>query len=125
MSMLDPRRENYTGELRLYIRSKHGKAWIGQLPRHSPDQRMNWQMWVRYQPGLPARAGKSPRRLLIESELRSWLLRCYHRPLLHSASKSLGVSLSMRDVGFRGQRLNSDIDRIELGWSLPYREGSS
>jgi hypothetical protein len=81
MSMLDPGRENFTGELRLYIHSKHGKAWIGAVSRRSPDDRINWCIWVHHQPGLPARTCKSPRRLLIESELRSWLLRRYRRCL--------------------------------------------
>jgi hypothetical protein len=78
--MLSLRHDTFTNETRLYIHTKHGEAWIARKPRQHPDERVNWRIWVR-QPGLPAQTGKSPRRLLIESELRAWLLRRYKRCL--------------------------------------------
>jgi hypothetical protein len=76
--MLSLRHDTFTNETRLYIHTKRGEAWIARKLRQHPEERVNWRIWVRYQPGLPARTGKSPRRLLIESELRAWR---YHRCL--------------------------------------------
>jgi hypothetical protein len=78
--MLFARYYGFEQELRLHIRYEGAEAWIAQVPRRFPEQR-NWQIWVRPKPGLPARAGKSSLRLVIESRLRAWLLRRYRRCL--------------------------------------------
>ena len=79
--MLSLRHNGFEGELRLYIRYEGTEAWISQVLRQHPDQKINWVIWVRKNPGLPARTGKSPLRLEIESRLRAWLLRRYRRCL--------------------------------------------
>ena len=79
--MLSIRYDGFENELRLHIRFPGVEAWISQIPRRHPDQKVNWQIWVRHKPGLSARTGKSPLRLEIESRLRAWLLRRYKRCL--------------------------------------------
>jgi hypothetical protein len=79
--MLSLGREHFTGELRLYIRCERGEAWIAQIPRTNPEQKINWAIWVRPRAGAAARTSKSPLRLAIESQLRAWLLRRYQRCL--------------------------------------------
>jgi hypothetical protein len=79
--MLTYRYHDFLGEDRLYIRYEGAEAWIAHIPRRNPDQKINWAIWVRPRPGAAARTSKSPLRLLIESQLRAWLLRRYKRCL--------------------------------------------
>jgi hypothetical protein len=79
--MLVRRYNNFLGETRLYIQTKHGEAWIARIVRSSPEQHIDWNIWVRERPGEPGRTRRSPRRLAIESQLRAWLLRRYKRCL--------------------------------------------
>ena len=79
--MLYSRFHGFENECRLHIRFEGAEAWIAQIPRSHPDQKINWVIWVRKSPSLPARTGKSPLRLEIESRLRAWLLRRYRRCL--------------------------------------------
>ena len=79
--MLSPRFHGFENEIRLHIRYDGAEAWISRIPRRFPDQRIDWQLWVRPKPGHPAYASKSPLRLEIESKLRAWLLRRYRRCL--------------------------------------------
>src|ERR671926_585262 len=62
----------------LDIKSAYGRAWIEHYPRLGDHlERLgeipDWRLWVEYysKPSL----AKSPTRLLIESQLRSWVLR--------------------------------------------------
>src|SRR4051812_48112811 len=62
----------------LDIASSYGRAWIEHYPRLGDDfQRLgeipDWRLWVEYH-GKPSLA-KSPTKLLIESQLRAWVLR--------------------------------------------------
>src|SRR3954466_1942005 len=63
----------------LDIESHYGRAWIEHYPKLSENlERLgeipDWRLWVEV-PGKPASLSKSPTRLLIESQLRSWVLR--------------------------------------------------
>lgn len=63
----------------LDIASSYGRAWIEHYPRLNEElERINeipdWRLWVA-RPGKPASLSKSPTRLLIESQLRAWVLR--------------------------------------------------
>jgi hypothetical protein len=73
-------RENFIGEPRVYIEYRGVEAWIAKRPLFGNPGR-DWQLWVRRGPGFPARTGKSPVRLAIESRLRAWILSRYKRPL--------------------------------------------
>src|SRR3954466_9418334 len=73
------------GQVRLAIRNDFAKAWIEYYPRlgdqlehlgEIPDGRL----WVKL-PDRPASRQKSPTRLLIESQLRAWVLRRFQRRL--------------------------------------------
>ncbi len=79
--MLTLRHSDFLGETQLAIRTSRGEAWIARIPRRSPDERINWQLWVRERPDSPARTAKCPLQLEVESQLRSWLLRRYRRRL--------------------------------------------
>ena len=79
--MLSLRCDGFENESRLHILYEGAETWISQIPRRHPDQKINWQLWVRHKPGLPARTGRSPLQLEIESRLRAWLLRRYRRCL--------------------------------------------
>src|SRR4051812_42823727 len=77
--MLILRHHPKTGQKYLAIRNDFAKAWIEHYPRlgdhlehlgEIPD----WRLWVA-PPGRPANRLKSPTRLLIESQLRAWVLR--------------------------------------------------
>jgi hypothetical protein len=62
----------------LDIQSPYGRAWIEHYPKLSENlERLgeipDWRLWVE-RDGKPS-LGKSPTRLLIESQLRSWVLR--------------------------------------------------
>ncbi len=85
--MLHAWRHSHTGELRLYVRltpSPAGlapaEAWIGEQPFGHGGT--DWVLWVRRSPGAPATREKCQLQLEIESRLRGWLLRQYHRRLL-------------------------------------------
>jgi hypothetical protein len=79
--MLKAVRASHDNEVRLYLRPAPGVvpivAWIARnpWPRTGPD----WQLWF-VRNGV-ALTGKCQLRLEIESRLRAWLLRRYHRPL--------------------------------------------
>jgi hypothetical protein len=67
----------------LDIVSSYGRAWIERYPKLSDQlERLgeipDWRLWVKESGKAPSHA-KSPTRLLIESQLRAWVLRCYHR----------------------------------------------
>lgn len=62
---------------RLYIRDVPVTAWIE--PRAGVRGEADWTLWIERH-GRPSCA-KSPTRLEVESRLRAWLLRRYHRPL--------------------------------------------
>lgn len=79
--MLLLRHDGFEGKARIHIAYKDCEAWIARVPRHSPSQGRDWQLWVRTVPGLPARTTKSQGRLAIESHLRAWLLQRYRRCL--------------------------------------------
>jgi hypothetical protein len=77
--MLSLHHHPQTGQEYLTIRNDFAKAWIEHYPRlgdhlehlgEIPD----WRLWVA-PPGRPASRQKSPTRLLIESQLRAWVLR--------------------------------------------------
>jgi hypothetical protein len=75
-----------TGAPRLIIRNSYAAAWISPYRRLTPDFRHknevhDWRLWVQRRPDVPARAWKSPTRLMIESRLRAWLLQRYRRRL--------------------------------------------
>src|SRR3954451_15339695 len=62
----------------LDIKSSYGRAWIEHFPKLSDDlERLgeipDWRLWVE-RAGKPS-LSKSPTRLLIESQLRAWVLR--------------------------------------------------
>ena len=62
----------------LDIISQHGRAWIEHYPRLGDNlERLgeipDWRLWVE-RDGKPS-LSKSPTRLLIESQLRAWVLR--------------------------------------------------
>src|SRR3712207_6100184 len=78
--MLSLSRENFTGELRVYVEYRGVEAWIAKRPLFRNPGR-DWQLWVRRTPGFPARTGKSPMRVALESHLKAWLLAQYHRSL--------------------------------------------
>ena len=63
----------------LAIDSPYGRAWIEHYPRLGDDlQRLgeipDWRLWVQLH-GRPASVQKSPTKLLVESQLRAWVLR--------------------------------------------------
>jgi hypothetical protein len=69
----------------LDIQSQYGRAWIEHYPKLGDNlERLgeipDWRLWVERQrkPSL----SKSPTRLLIESQLRSWVLRQSKRCLI-------------------------------------------
>src|SRR5919205_4068852 len=62
----------------LDIQSQYGRAWIEHYPKLSENlERLgeipDWRLWVERE-GKPS-LSKSPTRLLIESQLRAWVLR--------------------------------------------------
>src|SRR3954471_2375096 len=68
-----------SGQIYLTIRNDYAKAWIEHYPRLSDElERLgeipDWRLWVA-PPGRPASRQKSPTTLLIESQLRAWVLR--------------------------------------------------
>ena len=68
-----------TGQEYLAIRNDFAKAWIEHYPRLGDElehlgEIPDWRLWVAL-PGRPASRQKSPTRLLIESQLRAWVLR--------------------------------------------------
>jgi hypothetical protein len=89
---------DFSGETRLYIKTKHGEAWIARIVRRSPEEQIDWNIWVRERPGEPGRTRKSPRRLAIESVLRAWLLRRYKR-CLRSLSFHELCAIAEREAG--------------------------
>src|SRR4051794_16788159 len=63
----------------LDIESHYGRAWIEHYPKLGENlERLgeipDWRLWVEV-PGKRASLSKSPTRLLIESQLRAWVLR--------------------------------------------------
>src|SRR4051812_11785127 len=77
--MLILRNHPQTGQPYLAIRNDYAKAWIEHYPRLSDElERLgeipDWRLWVA-PPGRSASRQKSPTRLLIESQLRAWVLR--------------------------------------------------
>src|SRR3954454_634853 len=69
----------------LDIQSPYGRAWIEHYPKLSDDlERLgeipDWRLWVE-RAGKPS-LSKSPTRLLIESQLRAWVLRQSKRCLV-------------------------------------------
>jgi hypothetical protein len=85
--MLTLEHDKETGAPKLYIRNPFAVAWIGHYRRLTVGLRSefthvkdihDWRMWVKLRPELPPFKGKSPTGLLIESSLRSWLLRRFH-----------------------------------------------
>src|SRR4051794_8169282 len=69
----------------LDIQSPYGRAWIEHYPKLSENlERLgeipDWRLWVEYH-GKPS-LSKSPTRLLIESQLRAWVLRQSKRCLV-------------------------------------------
>jgi hypothetical protein len=75
-------RNSFTGEVRLLIQSDLAEAWISYYPpSFIPFDRHDWRLWVKRREHEPARARKSPTRLLIESRLRAWLLQRFRRRL--------------------------------------------
>jgi hypothetical protein len=78
--MLSLGRDNFTGEVRVYIADQRAEAWIAKRPLFSNPGR-DWQLWVRRHEGFPARTGKSPVKIAIESHLRTWVLSRYKRTL--------------------------------------------
>ncbi|MBX3671002.1 MAG: hypothetical protein KF778_21610 [Rhodocyclaceae bacterium] len=62
---------------RLYLRGVPVTAWIE--PRAGMLGDIDWTLWIERH-GRPSCA-RSPARLAVESRLRAWLLRRYHRPL--------------------------------------------
>jgi hypothetical protein len=79
--MLSLRHSSDNGETRLYIRVERGEAWIAPRAGRSTGEICDWLLWVRATPSVPATTTKTPVRLAIESRLRAWLLRRYHRCL--------------------------------------------
>jgi hypothetical protein len=70
----------------LDIQSQYGRAWIEHYPRLSGElQRLgeipDWRLWL-HEPGKAPSLSKSPTRLLIESQLRAWVLRQSKRCLV-------------------------------------------
>ena len=70
------------GGVRLIIKTNIALAWICYYPpsfnmAHGHD----WRLYVQHQPYEPARSCKSATSLLIESHVRAWLLRSFHRRL--------------------------------------------
>ena len=83
--MLNLHRHPQTGHEYLTIRNDFAKAWIEHYPRLGDqlehlDEIPDWRLWVA-PPGRPASRQKSPTRLLIESQLRAWVLRRFRRRL--------------------------------------------
>src|SRR3954447_26926360 len=77
--MLNLRHHPQTGQLYLTIRNDFARAWVEHYPRLGDSlERLgeipDWRLWVA-PPGRPASRQKSPTRLLIESQLRAWVLR--------------------------------------------------
>jgi len=77
--MLIVRHHPQTGQLYLTIRNDFARAWVEHYPRLGDSlERLgeipDWRLWVA-PPGRPASRQKSPTRLLIESQLRAWVLR--------------------------------------------------
>jgi|SRR4051794_24280545 len=77
--MLSLHHHPQTGQEYLAIRNDFAKAWIEHYPRLGDQlERLgeipDWRLWVAL-PGRPASRQKSPTRLLIESQLRAWVLR--------------------------------------------------
>ena len=84
--MLFINHDTATGQVRLIIRNPFAEAWIMHYPRLTEDFRHveephDWRLYVRCASQRLPSAGKSPTRLLIESYLRSWLLRRFKRRL--------------------------------------------
>src|SRR3954451_22448812 len=72
-------------EHELTITSPYGRAWIEHYPKLSENlERLgeipDWRLWVERE-GKPS-VSKSPSRLLIESQLRAWVLRQSKRCLV-------------------------------------------
>src|SRR3954452_24847544 len=63
----------------LDILCPYGRAWIEHYPRVSQEVKRlgevpDWRLWL-HEPGKAPSLCKSPTRVLIESQLRSWVLR--------------------------------------------------
>src|SRR3569832_382782 len=83
--MLNLHHHPKTGQLYLAIRNDFARAWIEHYPRLGDElehlgEIPDWRLWVA-PPGRPASRLKSPTRLLIESQLRAWVLRRFHKRL--------------------------------------------
>src|SRR4051794_18737641 len=83
--MLIVRHHPQTGQLYLIIRNDFARAWIEHYPRLGDQlehlgEIPDWRLWGA-PPGRPASRQKSPTRLLIESQLRAWVLRRFRRRL--------------------------------------------
>src|SRR3954464_3315469 len=76
--MLIVRHHPQTGHLYLIIRNDFARAWVEHYPRLGDSlehfgEIPDWRLWVA-PPGRPASRQKSPTRLLVESQLRAWVL---------------------------------------------------
>jgi len=70
------------GGVRLVIRTDIALAWICYYPpSFNAAFGTDWRLYVKHKPVEPARSSKSATSLLIESHLRAWLLRRFHRRL--------------------------------------------
>ena len=79
--MLSVRHNRLTGGCELHLHDVPVEARIVPLGRAHARGACDWQLWVAKVPGSPATLDKSPTRLAIESRLRAWLVRHYHRCL--------------------------------------------
>lgn len=79
------------GEPRLYVQhpAVSAEAWIEHHHSLSFRSGPDWVLWYRRSPSRPACAAKCQLRLEIESALRAWLLRAYHRRLYDLAFRDL------------------------------------
>jgi hypothetical protein len=106
----------------LDIVSSHGRAWIEHYPKLSEHlERLgevpDWRLWVE-RDGKPS-LSKSPTRVLIESQLRSWVLR---------QSKRCLATLTFNELQRLAQGLTASVQKSVMprrNYSeLPAWEGS-
>src|SRR3954469_19225155 len=107
----------------LDIDSPYARAWIEHYPKLSDNlERLgeisDWRLWGEV-PGRPASLSKSPTRLLIESQLRAWVLR---------QSKRCLATLTFNELQRLAQGLTASVQKSVMprrNYSeLPAWEGS-
>jgi hypothetical protein len=80
--MLSLEHNDAWGGVRLVINTNIASAWVCYYPPTFNRAYANdWRLYVVHKPYEPALSCKSATRLLIESHLRAWLLRHFHRRL--------------------------------------------